>query len=533
MQRIREEAAEKKKEATNNGTSPKKTCRDCIPSLPACMTAAGGFLAEDSSSRKETVDMAEAQQVDLKRMLRHNYSELLYAIVATRGALLQAVPSLTLLSIFASTLSRTPMLVYSKRLAGNLPELIISKPFIEARLMEQELIDEQEWIRRSNLTEDQNCVQNPQTKMFKGILVRIDSKIRESIEEANKESRKRMREILNMPTRDVDEWIVAINGTIIYVTESRSISFCVNLYKFILTIGMLWTDPDKLIWWMASAVVVILPFSILTALGAVVVIGKALYITDSDLEHALSCVGLTGVFRWVLKYTGSTKSLESDIPALADSDNGKNSPDEDPDEVELAKQMQDWILGDENRDSLNTKAGLDNMEASDKEDHFFYDVYDAKDEIIQSWTDVPGEFASVHPKEANDIQQGSVTSGARRDDFYNLIASPILPSKKTSLLQYNTERRAAAAGEGDNTPNPLRDFSSKRSSDSAVPKEIPAERLSVLQLMKGARPASLPSSPSMFAKRSRPLPGSRGTSLMSASPGESQLASETDNSDNV
>ena len=37
-------------------------------------------------------------------------------------------------------------------------------------------------------------------------------------------------------------------------------SFLVNLYKFILTVGMLWTDPDKLIWWMASAVVIILPF---------------------------------------------------------------------------------------------------------------------------------------------------------------------------------------------------------------------------------------------------------------------------------
>jgi hypothetical protein len=241
--------------------------------------------------------MAEAQQVDLKRMLRHNYSELLYTIVATRGVLLQAIPSLTLLSIFASTLSRTPMLVFSKRLAGNLPELIISKPFIEARLMEQELIDEQEWIRRANLTEDQNCVPNPETRMFKGVFVKVDPELRESIKEANEESKKRMRLIMNMPTRDVDEWIVAINGTIIYVTESRSINFWVNLYKFILTVGLLWTDPDKLIWWMASAVVIILPLSLLTALGTVVVIGKALYITDSDLEHALGCVGLTGVFR--------------------------------------------------------------------------------------------------------------------------------------------------------------------------------------------------------------------------------------------
>jgi hypothetical protein len=115
----------------------------------------------------------------------------LYAIVATRGVLLQAVPSLNLSPNFASTMSRTPIMVHSKRLAGNLPELIISKPFIEVRQMERELINEHEWIRRANLTEDQNCVKNPQTKMFKGALVKINPEHRKKIEEANEKAVKK------------------------------------------------------------------------------------------------------------------------------------------------------------------------------------------------------------------------------------------------------------------------------------------------------------------------------------------------------
>jgi len=413
----------KEKDASRGKTTPAKSFRDYLPSLPAWMTPAGGWL-KDASSKEETVDMAEAQQVDLKRMLRHNYSELLYAIVATRGVLLQAIPSLTILSIFASTMSRTPkVMVLSKRLAGNLPELLISKPFIEARVMEQELIDEQEWIRRANLTEDQNCVQNPKTKMFKGVRVKVDPNLRKRIEEGNELSRKRMREIISMPTRSVDEWIVAINGTTIYVTESRSINFCLNLYKFILTIGMLWTDPDKLIWWMASAVMVLLPYCVLTALGAVVVLGKALYITDDDLEHALGCVGLSGMFRWILRYTGSSRIVQSNI----------TSPDVSGDEkdqkvgMKLAEleRNEEGALGDESKAArveiiagrLGDISSSKNSSYSNEQDNLC-DAYEDEDEELRIWESAQNSQPKVNEDALAEIPSPIRTvQAAAKDKF--------------------------------------------------------------------------------------------------------------------
>jgi len=392
---------QKEKDALMSNTPRNSLCNyfptlPALPGLPTWLSSAVSRGDGASSEQEETIDMAEAQQVDLKRTLRHNYSELLYAIVATRGVLLQAIPSLTILSIFASTMSRTPVMVYSQRLAGNLPELIISKPFVEARVMEQELIDEQDWIRRANLTEDQNCVQNPKTKILKGVRVRVDPNVRKEIEEANDKSKERMRLIMNMPTRTVDEWIVAINGTTIYVTESRSINFCLNLYKFILTIGMLWTDPDKLIWWMASAVIVLLPYCALTALGAVAALGKALYVTDDDLEHALGCVGLTGVFKWVLKYTGSSKTVKGDVTAPDVSGSNKNERSG----LELAQQRQivEGVIGEESGAArIVAQAGLEDatrnlnevsIDGKEDENDNLYGVYEDKDDAHQSWEGV-------------------------------------------------------------------------------------------------------------------------------------------------
>ena len=73
-----------------------------------------------------------------------------------------------------------------------------------------------------------------------------------------------------------------------------------------------------------------------------------------------------------------------------------------------------------------------------------------------------------------------------------------------------------------------------RSKDLAISEKNSAGRMSVFQLMKGARPALLASSPSMFARQSRPSPGSRELSFKSSSPADRpRELPEKDNSDNV
>jgi len=539
--RAREHALRiRKEEEALKSDPPKKSLRDYLPTLPA-LPALPPFLAQynifgwieaTSSEREETVDMAEAQQVDLKRMLRHNYSELLYSIVATRGVLLQAIPSLTILSIFASTMSRTPIMVHSERLAGNLPEMIISKPFVEARTMEQELIDEQEWIRRANLTEDQNCVQNPKTKILKGVRVKINANIRKKIEEANEKSKERMRLIINMPTRSVDEWIIAINGTIIYVTESRSINFCFNLYKFILTIGMLWTDPDKLIWWMASAVIVLLPYSALTALGAVVALGKALYITDDDLEHAFGCVGLTGIFRWILKYTGSSKTVKGDISAPSVSGDKGNEQSG----LELVDQRQtgEAVFGEESRaaridaladpDDSSQKSDKGNMGDKEEEEDNLYGVYEDKNEIHQSWegvqvvsqtkaaqavlTETPHSGNELHDRSDESHKGGGGSDDGANEDALEKgngvqsVARTTSATIEAPILQEMSSRSALADGDGDSTETSL----SQAYSD-LISNENPTGRKGVFQLAAGSRPMSLTSrkSMSMFSKEKQKL----------------------------
>jgi len=290
---------------------PKKWFKDYFCSLPAFMTPEGGWI-EDTSTREETEEMMTAQQVDLKRKLRANYAATLHAVVAIRAVLLQAFPKLSFVSIYSATMSSTPIMVHSKRLANNLPELIISEPFVETRTQEQESIDEQEWIRRANLTEHQNCVPNPEYRTVGGKLVKVPDKEREKIAEGNEANREDMKSIINFPSRTVDEWIVAINGTTLFMTESRGFNFLINLYKFILTVGILWTKPDKLKYWMMSSAIILFPYCLLIALGFLGVIGKTFYITDGDIEQALGSVGMGHLFQWVLRYTASSKALRVD-----------------------------------------------------------------------------------------------------------------------------------------------------------------------------------------------------------------------------
>jgi hypothetical protein len=286
------------------------------------MTPEGGWVEGSKEAEEESEEMLDAQQEDLKRKLRANYASMLHAVIATRAVLLQAIPMLSILSIFASTMSTTPIMVHSKRLRANLPELIISSPFAEARAQEQELIDEQEWIRKANLTEDLNCVPNPKMKFHKGHMVKVPAEFRHEVSAGNKYNRDRMRKIIEMPSRTVDEWIVAINGSVLYATESRGINFVLNLYKFSLTVAMLYINTQNLKYLMISAALVLLPYCSLMAMSVVVLLGKMLYVTDDDLERALSQVGFTFLFRWMLRYTGSKKRAKADV--LAEQ---TNSPD--------------------------------------------------------------------------------------------------------------------------------------------------------------------------------------------------------------
>ena len=309
-----------KNDDNDGDTAPKLTAAQkfgsYFPSLPAWMTPDSGWL-ESGEKLEESEEMIEVQQEDSKGKLSADYSVALHAVVATRAVLLQAVPELSILSIYATVMSGTPIMVHSERLRANLPEFIISEPFVEARALEQELIDEQEWIRRANLTKDQYCVPNPKTKLVNGTIVKVARDEWDANELANEKHRERMQAIINMPSRIVDEWIVAINGSISYITESRAINFFINLYKFFLSVTVLLVPEEYRVYLMSSSLIVLFPYSIVTAFEVVLLIGRTLYITDDDLENALVYANIEFIYRWILRYTGSKKKTKSEAAAEA------------------------------------------------------------------------------------------------------------------------------------------------------------------------------------------------------------------------
>ena len=68
----------------------------------------------DRRGEEESFELVEAKQEELKRVIRADYSLALSALVSIRVILLQAVPELTILTVFASTMSGTPTFVYSE-----------------------------------------------------------------------------------------------------------------------------------------------------------------------------------------------------------------------------------------------------------------------------------------------------------------------------------------------------------------------------------------------------------------------------------
>ena len=72
-----------------------------------------------------------------------------------------------------------------------------------------------------------------------------------------------------------------------FVTESRAVNFFLNIYKFVMTIAILYS-PNKTNW-MISAVLIFVPYAFVRSLNFVIIFGKAMDIQDRDLIDALTC----------------------------------------------------------------------------------------------------------------------------------------------------------------------------------------------------------------------------------------------------
>ena len=241
-------------------------------------------------SGEESKELEKLDQVDLKRKLREDYALSLYALVATRATLLQLVPVLTPLSIFATTTSESPIFVFSDHLRQNLPELLITNPFAVSRQQEIQFIEETNHIRKNELNINDRSIPNPEYAQVNGKKKKVPRHIRTEIEKANEASREQLTRIINQVPREVNEWIVNTWGVILLVTQSRLIMFCVNSFRFIITVGILLSanSTEDLYFWMLAACIVLIPYSFVLGMQANVIVGRAMDIRDIDIIRALA-----------------------------------------------------------------------------------------------------------------------------------------------------------------------------------------------------------------------------------------------------
>ncbi len=176
------------------------------------------------------------------------------------------------------------------------------------------------------------------------------------------------------------------------------------------------------------------------ALGAVVVLGKTLYITDNDLEDALGQVGLTSIFRWILRYTGSTKRAKADIEAeekqklgdsviTAVSEYGDGQGGRDRDKDSLSSAPPEVLVNEFTSINHLSEASLDNSLSGDSLDDSYHHEQ-------QGWIDKGGyDHDHEHHNEFHEGQQKWRDRNTEIDDIIFTAPRGEMLSRKKQ--QYN------------------------------------------------------------------------------------------------
>ena len=278
----------KDNESTNTAREGRPSFLQQQHMLAGSAEMARGWLSWTSHGGKETESLARIPEVTLKHMYQDDYSAALSTIVSTRACLLQLVPGLALLSIFANLTSIAPMLVQSKELELSLPEVVISHVKAVAYEVESEFTHAVNKIRKQELHEDDFCVPVPRAADPTSIAV---------VEEHNEATRIRMRTCMAQPELLVKTWVVRMRTIMLYVSHSRGFTFLYELVQFFFILVLLFglNTPGSMSAFIALTIVLLFPVCLIHALSCYILIGKVLAITDKDIDqfcrfcHCLSC----------------------------------------------------------------------------------------------------------------------------------------------------------------------------------------------------------------------------------------------------
>jgi hypothetical protein len=198
---------------------------------------------EDAESNGENGDDGDDHCFALKFDMKNDYSQVLYALIATRAVLFQVFPYGSILTVFASLTANTPLFVRDKELHSHLHPLLYSRErcIADSTRLENNLID------RINAYRRQMNVQ--QTVMKKR------------------------------------HWLITLQAIQIFFLQSRLMAFLYNFLKFIIAVSLVLLSAKTAIDVLEVALILSLPFAIASTFPLVILLGKAMRITDDDLIY--------------------------------------------------------------------------------------------------------------------------------------------------------------------------------------------------------------------------------------------------------
>jgi hypothetical protein len=232
------------------------------------------------TNRKQLHVLTEEEN---KKWLKKDYCKALYAIVATRATILQLIPYVSILSIFASFTASSPLLVQSLHLKENLQDSIIINPIsLHIRFTIQHY--DRLWKMKEAETNENSY----------NIQVKVDDEkeIIDIINKKNELSKKRQKIILEEAKFQPRKWEAILSAPYIFLNNSRYILFTKGLFKTIIAVMILYTGKDdnekeKSNYLVNLSIIVLLPYALAFSLNIMVQIGWVLWITDDELYREL------------------------------------------------------------------------------------------------------------------------------------------------------------------------------------------------------------------------------------------------------
>ena len=225
-----------------------------------------------------------------KLILQEDYTNSLNAFVAPRAAVLQVIPGLTMLSIFADLTSKYPLFVMSKELEISLPELMVRNPFSLAREAEEEWTNNVNKVRQEEMNIHDH---NLSTRKVGDRSMEYSQKTKAAIKSENERMEKKIEKSMTQPALKVKSWVVFIEG-IDLLLDSRIIGYVFHLTIFCFILAVVFADNQKGTVekpsFLAAFLVLTIPYCVAKSIKVYVLVGKILAVTDEDLAFVRDTV---------------------------------------------------------------------------------------------------------------------------------------------------------------------------------------------------------------------------------------------------